>query len=438
MLAMDEKVLPLISAIKDTALKLNTSNLPLWVQSLRADAWTHFLSKGIPTTKDEDWKYTNLSEISNIAFKSVSETLLTTYPELEKICCSQEPTFVFVNGVFNEKLSSSNLLPDGLTFLPLEIACKQNETQIKALLSNYENKTQNSFVALNHALCTKGHYIQIADKAIVQKLIHIVHVTTSKEASLTTPRSLIVVGKSAQATVLETHIGLNQSVYFSCGLTDIFLEENAVLHYCKAQSESLNAYHIGNTRVWQERNSHFDGFSLMNGARITRNDLDIVSNGEGTSSTLNGFYAVNGQQHVDNHSSMDHRFPNCTSNQLYKGLLNGQSHCVFNGKIFVRQAAQKTNSYQLNKNLILGFDCRVNTKPQLEIFADDVKCTHGATIGQLNEEEIFYLQTRCISKKDAVKLLAHGFVQDILNKIPNPAIVEKLNVLLEPTFAALE
>ncbi|MCA9439158.1 MAG: SufD family Fe-S cluster assembly protein, partial [Candidatus Omnitrophica bacterium] len=143
-------------------------------------------------------------------------------------------------------------------------------------------------------------------------------------------------------------------------------------------------------------------------------------------------------QHVDNHSTMDHRLPNCTSNQLYKGLLQGESHSVFNGKIFVRQIAQKTNSYQLNKNLILGVNCRVDTKPQLEIFADDVKCTHGATIGQLNEEEIFYLQTRCISKNDAIKLLAHGFVQDTLEKITNPAIIEKLNILLEPTFAALE
>ncbi len=438
MLAMDEKLTPFLTAIKDYSLEFNNTEAPSWLRTFRQDALTRFLSSGIPTTKNEDWKYTNLSEVSNIAFEPIAQTPLPSNQILRGICSADEPTVVFVNGIIDEKLSSLNLLPQGLTLLPLKTAYREKETQIKTLLANYESTKENNFVTLNHALNSAGYYIDIADKAIIKKLIHIVYVTTCKAPSLTTPRTLIIVGKSAEATILETHLGIDESSYLSVPLTDIFLNENTTLHYCKAQSESLKAYQIGNTRVWQERDSHFDGFSLSNGAAITRNDLDIVSNAEGTQSTLNGFYGVCANQHVDNHSSMDHRFANCTSNQLYKGLLNGQSHSVFNGKIFVRPIAQKTNSYQLNKNLILGDNCRVDTKPQLEIFADDVKCTHGATIGQLNSEEIFYLQTRCISKKEAIKILAHGFVEDILSKIHHPDILKKLTILLQPTFAALE
>ena len=224
----------------------------------------------------------------------------------------------------------------------------------------------------------------------------------------------------------------------SNALTDIFLSENAVLHYCKSQKESLKAFHIGQTRVWQEWDSQFDGFSFMAGSLLTRNNLDIVLNGEGTGATLNALYSAGGHQHVDNHTSVDHRAPNCTSNQLYKGILNEAARAVFNGKVFVRPIAQKTNSYQLNKNLLLGKDCRVDTKPQLEIFADDVKCTHGATIGQLDEDELFYLQTRCIPKKAATQMLAQGFVEDLFSQIKSNSIHQKLNILIEPSFKALE
>ena len=200
------------------------------------------------------------------------------------------------------------------------------------------------------------------------------------------PRTLITLDQSSEVTVLESHIAFNdQIVYFTNALTDVFIEENATLHYSKAQKESLNAFHIGQTRVCQERNSNYDGFTLTAGSKLTRNNLNIVLNGEGAGAILNALYSIYGEQHVDNHTSVDHRVPNCTSNQLYKGILNNDSRAVFNGKVFVRPIAQQTNSYQLNKNLLLGDKCRVDTKPQLEIFADDVKCTHGATIGQLDE-----------------------------------------------------
>lgn len=438
MLTMDERISPFIATVQKYYNQSTLTLLSPWFQSFRGNALNRFLALGIPTIQEEDWKYTNLSELNEITFNLDHQSGSLSKPRLQKFISTDELTIVFVNGIFRKDLSNIEDLPDSVEFLTLSRAIEKDKTELPSLYGRYLPQNENSFVCLNHALAGDGVFLSIADKISVKKLIHILHITQTQDRILTLPKTVILSGQSSEATVLETHIGLDSQKYLSVPLTDIYLKDNAVLHYCKAQSESLDAYHIGNTRVWQEKDSHFDGFSLMNGAAVTRNDLDIVSDGEGTSSTLNGFYGVNGKQHVDNHSSMDHRQPNCTSNQLYKGILNGESHSAFNGKIFVRQIAQKTNSYQLNKNLLLGEKCRVDTKPQLEIFADDVKCTHGATIGQLNEDEIFYLQTRCISKKEAVKLLAHGFVQDILNKIHAPAIIAKLTALLEPTFAALE
>jgi Fe-S cluster assembly protein SufD len=439
MLTMEEKEKSsaLIAAVQKYFTDSNKSNSS-WLGQLRQKSFDNFLKLGIPTIKNEDWKYTNLSALSTISFKPIAQEKFTFQNDVKRLIKNDEITLVFVNGILDEGLSSLGAMPKGLTLLSLNRALVEKTSDIENLLKKYDGVAEPAFISLNRALAKEGAFIQVADKTHVEKIIHIIHVTQATEPALTTPTSYIFLGKSAEATVLETHLGFNNSVYLAAPLTEVFLDQNAILHYCKAQSESLKAYHVGNTRAWQERDSHFDGFALMNGGELTRNDLDIISNGEGTSSTMNGFYGVNGKQFVDNHSSMDHRMPNCTSNQLYKGILNGASNASFNGKIFVRQIAQKTNSYQLNKNLVLGVDCKVNTKPQLEIFADDVKCTHGATIGQMNEDEIFYLQSRCISKKTAIKLLAHGFVGDIITKIHNPSIQDKLNILLEPTFAALE
>ena len=264
------------------------------------------------------------------------------------------------------------------------------------------------------------------------------HITTvDKDDVMTLPRSLIIVGESAQAEILESHISTAAHFYFSNALTDILVNQNANLKYYKAQSEGPKAYHIGTTRVLQGQGSQFESFSFSIGAKLTRNNLNIFLNGEGSSAVLNGLYAVSDSQHVDNHTSVDHRPPRCVSNQLYKGILDGSATAAFNGKIFVRRIAQQTNSYQLNKNLLLGKGCQVNTKPQLEIFADDVRCTHGATIGQLNEEELFYLESRAIPKNLAVKMLARGFVDDILSKLTNVEIHKRFENLLTKTFSIL-
>jgi len=416
-----------------------TAEFPEWFNKIRRQNLLRVNESGIPTIKDEEWKYTNLSPIRESCFSLNVKPSSVDEKQFSKYVSKEDINLVLINGVIDEDLSSKQTLPKGLKIVKLNEAIQKGDEDIKRLLNKYE-KEETPFIALNQALANDGIFISVEKNCVIEPLIHVVHITSfSKGELFHTPRTLLTLGSSSEATLLESHIAFSDSLsYLSNALSDIFLDKNSTLHYCKAQSESLKSYHIGATRVWQERDSDFDGFSLMVGAKMTRNDLHLVLNDEGSNATLNGLYCINGRQLADNHTSVDHRQPNCTSTQLYKGILNGDSHAVFNGKIFVQPIAQLTNSYQLNRNLVLGNDCRVDTKPQLEIFADDVKCTHGATIGRLNEDEIFYLQTRCIPKKKAVRILAHGFVDEIINTIKNASIHTKLNHLLQPTFTALE
>ncbi len=399
-----------------------------------------FQTHGIPTVKNEEWKYTSLEPLEKNIFELVKDNKLADRSALFEYCNPQEINIVFVNGIFSADLSNLKNIPSGIIHCPLQEAVAKDLPKIKEFLTKYDPSQKTPFAALNEALNSDGLYIRADQNTACKELIHIVHVTSaSRRNSASMPRTLMVLEKSSEATVLESHLSFDdKAVYFANALTDIFLDENATLHYCKSQKESQNAFHIGQTRVWQERNSNFDGFSFMAGGALTRNDLDVVINGEGASANLNALYNMSTTQHVDNHTSVDHRVPNGTSNQLYKGILNQAARGVFNGKIFVRPVAQKTNSYQLNKNLLLGKDCRVDTKPQLEIFADDVKCTHGATIGQLDEDQMFYLQTRCIPSKIARRMLAQGFVDDLFSKIKNESIHHKLDKLVQPSFQALE
>lgn len=413
---------------------------PGWLKDLRKASLEKYIELGVPTVKDEEWKYTNLAPVVGEIYLKDIEADLKETDELNAYCGTDAVLIVFLNGKFDASRSKTDNVPEGITIEKLQNLSPASASELKIFYDKFEPQKDTAFMALNNALLEDGVFIHIKEKAIVDELIHIVHITSSgKKRLLSAPRTFIKAEKSSEATILESHLSFDDnSVYFTNALSDIIVNENATLHYAKAQKESLKAYHIGNTRVWQERNSNFDGFSLMAGSAINRNNLDIIINGEGANATLNGLYSIFGNQHVDNHTVVDHREPNCTSNQLYKGILNGSSRAVFNGKIFVQSIAQKTNSYQLNKNLLLGDKCRVDTKPQLEIFADDVKCTHGATVGQLDEDELFYLQTRTISRKEATRMLSRGFVDDILNGIASDVINQKLHLLLEPSFAQLQ
>ncbi len=416
-------------------------DFPAWTLNWQKQYLNRVEKAGFPTIKDEEWKYLNVKPILERTYHIPSKTAPTRTDTdgLTKYLDPREINVVFINGIFSPEFSHIKKLPKGLRLLTLEEAFKDKQIDLENFFKKADTNHETSFAALTKALAHSGLYIEVEKKAVIQELVHIVHVTGGKDQeTLTTPYSIIRLGESSEAGILESFVDFNNaSVYFTDALTEIWVAENATIKYCKAQSEGLKSFHIGSTRAWLERNANFSGFSFSVGGAITRNNLDITLNGEGAAAVLNGLYCVNNDQVVDNHTLVDHREPNCTSNQLYKGILNGSSRAVFNGKIFVQPIAQKTNSYQLNKNLLLGKDAQVNTKPQLEIGADDVKCTHGATIGQLNEDEIFYLQSRCISRKAAISMLSHGFVDEIIGTIQNDSIAQKLNGLLAPTFAAL-
>ncbi len=430
-----ESPAPFVSAFEkynDNAAK----QFPAWFNKFRQNSYNHLSEIEFPTVKDEEWKYTNLTALAKISFDVISDNKLKETKELDQYLSKDEINLIFINGSFSKELSNLKNLPQGLTILPLSEAFEKNQTEIEQLLSRYEAKSENYFISLNQVLAEDGLFIRLDKNASVEKVIHILYVNhPGNKNAVLSHRNIIIGGKLSEATVLETHVSFSTTdTYLSNSLTDIYLEDGAILHHTRAQKESANAFHVSNIRVWIERNARFDGLSTMTGGIITRNDLNIVLNGEGGEAILNGLYLLNDKQHADNHTLVEHRAPNCQSNQYYKGILNGSSHGVFNGKIHVFPIAQQTNSYQLNKNLLLGKHCVIDTKPQLEIFADDVKCTHGATIGQLNEEEIFYLQSRCISREAAVKMLARGFVDDLLNTVKSESVNTKLHALLEETL----
>ncbi len=439
MISKQDNPIDFIKELQAIANSLQSAQSPQWFKKMRLAGISKFSELGIPTVKDEEWKYTNLASLAKLTFERPTNSDLIEMEAFRAYRNDEDINIVFVNGSLSAELSNINKIPKGITISTIDEAIANSIPDIEKFLTQYDLAHETAFVGLNEALNETGTYIGIEKKTVYEGLIHIIHVTSSKSTNtVSMPRTLITLDQSSEVTILESHIAFNdQIVYFTNALTDIFLGEDATLHYSKAQKESLNAFHIGQTRVFQERNSNYDGFTLTVGSKLTRNNLNIVLNGEGADTILNALYSIYGQQHVDNHTSVDHRVPNCTSNQLYKGILNNASRAVFNGKVFVRPIAQQTNSYQLNKNLLLGNDCRIDTKPQLEIFADDVKCTHGATIGQLDENEMFYLQTRCIPRNLATKMLVHGFVDDLFSTIKNNTIRQKVDALMQPSFEVL-
>ncbi len=436
---MTQERLPIrIDGIDEYQAKL-IENSPPWLKALRRRSVALFTEAGIPTVKDEEWKYTPLTGIFNRRLQAALDTVALDETKLRPYQDEGDIQVVLVNGVFSHALSTLAQLPKGLTIMPYQEAAGLYAEEMEKTTARLTHNDSKAFVSLNHALFADGTFIRVQDNAVVEPLVHIIHVTAYDEPdAIVFPRTMILIGKNAQVNIMESHISLAEISYISNALTDMRISEGAFVQYCKAEAEGSQAVHLGTTRIWQERASTLESFSFVHGAQLTRNNLSILLKGEGTHTTMNGFYALDGKQHVDNHTLLDIVYPNCTSYQIYKGLLNGGSHAVFNGKIYVHSEAQKTNAYQLNKHLLLGAESRVDTKPQLEIFADDVKCTHGATIGQLSDDELFYLQSRCITRPMAVQLLSKGFIDDIINTVKSVSIRRKLNKYLSAKFPEIK
>src|SRR5262249_41723876 len=308
------------------------------------------------------------------------------------------PRLVFVNGRFQGELSK---LPRGIEVGSLAATMQSGHATAEQHLARHAGYKDHAFVALNTAFLEDGAFIEVPKETVLEQPLHLVFLSVPTGPVVSHPRSLIVVGRDAQVSVVESYFGFSEKTYFTNAVTEIVAGENAIVEHYKLQQEQEQAFHVSTLQVHQERASSFTSHSISLGGALVRNDVNTVLDGEGAESTLNGLYIGKGAKRVDNHTTIDQAQPHCSSREIYKGILDGKASAVFNGKIVVRKGAQKTDAKQTNKNLLLSEDATINTKPQLEIYADDVKCTHGATIGQLGEESVFYLRSRGIGQEEA-------------------------------------
>jgi len=361
---------------------------------LKQAAFERFLAAGFPTSRDEDWKFTNLSRLARMSFDPAQPADPAFLEELP----ADGPRMVFVNGFFAALASTKDRMLESTRDRPSTIAD--------------EKKT---FVALNNAFAVDTPILRVPAGAVVQDPIYLIHVSRpGSRPAFSNPHNLVMVEKGAHASIVEIYLG--EGEYFTNALTEIIAGDGALVNHYKVQRESEQAFHISTVQIAQGRGSVVSSRNFAFGGALARTEINVTLD-EGSEATLNGLYLVNGRRHVDTRTTIDHAKPHATSHELYKGILDGNSSAVFNGKIIVRKDAQKTDAKQTNKNLVLSEDATINTKPQLEIFADDVRCTHGATVGQLDAESIFYLRSRGIGLAEARRMLIEAFAREIIDGV---------------------
>lgn len=403
------------------------------VHTMRRAAIAKFAEIGFPTTHDEEWKYTDVTPIARMHFKPILEykSAGLTAEDIERFTFGIPNLAVIVNGHFSKELSRLSDLPKGVRTGSLAEALRNDTGIIENHLAHHARYEENGFLALSTAFLRDGAFVHIPEKIVLEEPIHLLFISTNPgEPFVSHPRNLIIAGKSSQAAILETYVSLTSNKYFTNAVSEIVVGENAVLEHDKLQVESEQAFHVSTIHIHQERNSNFVQHAITMGGLLTRNNITAVLSGEGIESTVNGLYLGTGTQHIDNHTVIDHAQPHCNSHELYKGILSGKSRGVFNGKIFVRKDAQKTDAKQTNKNLVLSDEASIDTKPQLEIFANDVKCTHGATIGQLDEEAIFYLRSRGIDLGKARDILIFAFASDVVDRLNIEPLRDHLHAMI--------
>jgi Fe-S cluster assembly protein SufD len=407
------------------------SDEPPWLRGAREEAFGQFERIGFPTVREEDWKYTNIAPIARGNFSPVirngtapsfeNDVVTSTHPETEN---SQ---LVFVNGIVQRNLSSVQL-PDGVVVADLAEALlePQYEGLIREQLSL--SSEANGFTALNTALFSSGAFVLIRRGVELAAPIdlHFMSSMQNGAARAAFPRIVVIAEENSAATIVESYVG-SRGAYLTDTVVNVVVGNGARVQHYKVQSESAAAFHVASTFAATGRDASYDSTNINLGALLSRHDVAVTFQHEGGSCAVDGLYLIGGQQHSDTHSVIDHRVAHCTSRQLYKGVLDGKSHAVFNGKVFVRHGAQQTDAQQTNKNLLLSDEARVDTKPQLEIFADDVKCTHGAAVGQLNEDELFYLESRGINPALARNMLTYGFAEEVIEKIKIDSIKRSLD-----------
>ena len=386
--------------------------LPNWRQA----AMDRFESLGFPTKKDEDWRFTNVGPVARSEYQlavtpgtvRMEDLALWIYPEMARA--------VFVDGQFVEELSDLAGLPEGVQVGSLARALEAGDVVAHEHLGQYASFEKQPFVALNTALFFDGALISVPRGVVVERPIQLVFVTGPDASRMNYPRNLIVAGEASQVTFVETYAGLGEHS-LTCPVTELVAAAGAVVDHYRLQQERSDATHIALQQYYCSRDANVSTHSLSFGGALVRNDVRAVLDGEGIECTLNGLYLTRGKQHVDNHMWVEHAKPHCNSYELYKGILEESSRAVFNGLIHVHPGAQKTDAKQTNRNLLLSADALVHTNPQLVIHADDVKCTHGSTVGQLDADAIFYLRSRGIGEEAAKSLLIYAFARDIVDRV---------------------
>jgi Fe-S cluster assembly protein SufD len=394
---------------------------PTWLQEIRETAIRRFAELDFPTTKQEDWKYTNVSPIAGTAFELAGRggSRIDIDAARQLLAASEEGLrLVFVDGQFNKALSSEKP-PNGVRIGSIAELFRSAESVIEGQLGRTADFSNNAFTALNTAFVVDGAFVEISSGTVVESPLYLVYIATGGGAqqSVCHPRNMIIAGDNSQATVVERYVSLEPGRYFTNAVTEIIARDGAVVDHVKLQQEAPAAFHVASLHVRQSRDSSFKSYSITLGGTLVRNDINVVLDGEGAECELDGLYIENEAQHVDNHTLIDHARPHGSSRETYKGILDGKSTGVFNGSIVVRKDAQKTDARQSNKNLLLSRDAEINTKPQLEILADDVKCSHGATIGHIDQEAIFYMRSRGIDQSAARSLMMYAFCNEILERI---------------------
>tara|TARA_A100001011_G_scaffold121811_1_gene128554 strand:- start:6538 stop:7854 length:1317 start_codon:yes stop_codon:yes gene_type:complete len=403
------------------------------VHVYRKNALKRFENKGFPTKKDEQWKYTSLKSIIQRDYNlSVNRNPNIELKDIKKYSINDIDSFkiVFVDGVFNPFLS--NTTHDGMDICVLSAAL--SKSKYKKTISKYFNKIvpdDESLASLNTSYTQEGAYIYIPKSVLPEDPVQILHFSTGKNKPLwLQPRNIIIVEENARVEIIERHQSLKSHTGLTNSLTEIYAEKNSFIDYYKIQNDLESSNLIDNTFIDQKRDSNVRVHTFSFGGKLTRNNLNFYHKGKNIQSTLKGLTILEGDQHVDHNTLVNHAQPNCESHQDYKGIFSERSVGVFNGKILVDQIAQKTNAFQQNNNILIDNKAKVNSKPQLEIFADDVKCSHGCTIGQLNKEALFYLKSRGIPEKEAIALLTYGFANNVLKSVNIPSLKKRINSLI--------
>jgi Fe-S cluster assembly protein SufD len=402
--------------------KEKAAETPSWLRELRANAFARFCAVGFPTTRAEDWRFTNIAALTRTPFRLARRLEKASLSVSDSTAWHMEDAaarLVFVDGRFVSELSVWGNLPHGVTVTSLRHEILHRPDAVAANLGRYLNIERDPFCALNSAFAEDGAYIHVSRGAVIEQPIHLLFIATdSGMPTVTHPRNLIVVEQEGQVSIVEDYASIGgETPAFSNAVTELIAHENATVTHTMIEREHLHTYNLSTLRIEQRRSANVASHSLLLGGGLVRNNVHPVLAGEGGECLINGLFIGNGRQHLDNYMLVEHASPHCASRQFYNGILDDHAHGVFHGRIIVHKEAQKTDAKQTNRNLLLSDDAQIDTKPQLEIYADDVKCTHGATIGQIEEDALFYLRSRGIGEPEARQLLLHAFAGECLDRM---------------------